>query len=103
MMALIIGSLACVTWVYLLAARGGFWRATVRDGAAATIPSAGFGWPRVVAVVPARDEADVVGGSIGSLLRQDYRGEFSVIVVDDHSIDDTVAMAQNAAVAAEAS
>jgi hopene-associated glycosyltransferase HpnB len=103
MTALIIGSLACVAWMYLLAARGGFWRATERDDVAATIPPAAFGWPRVVAVVPARDEADVVGGSIGSLLRQDYRGEFVVIVVDDHSIDDTAAVAQNAAVTAEAS
>src|SRR6478609_2996711 len=103
MTALVVGSLACVTWMYLLAARGGFWRATERDGVAATIPSAGFGWPRVVAVVPARDEADVVGGSVVSLLRQDYRGEFVVIVVDDHSTDDTAAVARSAAVAAGAS
>ena len=40
-------------------------------------------WPSVVAVVPARNEADVIQHSIGSLLAQDYPGDFRVILVDD--------------------
>ena len=43
----------------------------------------------MVAVVPARDEADVVARSIASLMAQDYPGDFRVILVDDNSTDAT--------------
>ena len=43
----------------------------------------------MVAVVPARNEADVIAHSIGSLLAQDYPGPFRVILVDDDSDDGT--------------
>ncbi len=59
-------------------------------------------WPEVVAVIPARDEADMIANSVGSLLRQDYRGRFSVVVVDDQSADTTAASASAAASAAQA-
>ena len=100
MMPLLIASLSCGIWIYLLAARGGFWRAAQRDDAIAIEPSHAVDWPRVVAVVPARDEGTLIGESMGSLLRQDYRGDFAVIVVDDHSHDDTAAVARNAAAGA---
>jgi hopene-associated glycosyltransferase HpnB len=81
------GALALAIWVYLLAARGGFWRCQERDDRdEAADPEA---WPSVVAVVPARDEADVIARSIGSLLAQDYPGAFRVILVDDNSGDGT--------------
>jgi len=48
-------------------------------------------WPSVVAVVPARNEADVIATSIGSLLAQDYPGEFRIVLVDDQSTDGTAA------------
>lgn len=102
-MALLIASLSCVIWGYLITARGGFWRAAQRDDARATIPVEAIRWPRVIAVVPARDEAETIGGSIASLLQQDYRGDFAVIVVDDHSSDGTAVVARNAATAAAAS
>jgi hopene-associated glycosyltransferase HpnB len=54
-------------------------------------------WPSVVVVVPARNEAAVVGEAIGSLLAQDYPGEFSVVLVDDHSSDGTAEIARAAA------
>jgi len=53
--------------------------------------------------VPARDEADVIGRAIGSLLAQDYRGAVHIIVVDDHSGDGTAAVARDAAAQAGAS
>jgi len=56
----------------------------------------------VVAVIPARDEAEVIGESLASLLRQDYPGAFTVIVVDDHSRDGTAATARHTAAAAGA-
>jgi hopene-associated glycosyltransferase HpnB len=59
-------------------------------------------WPKVTAVIPARDEADGVGETIGSLLRQDYRGEFSIVLVDDQSTDGTADAARRAAAEASA-
>ncbi len=97
-----LACVACAVWVYLLAARGGFWRASLRDDAA-THPSADpIVWPHVAIVMPARDEEDVIGPSVESLLRQDYRGKLSLIVVDDHSSDRTAAEAVSAGNSAEA-
>jgi hopene-associated glycosyltransferase HpnB len=97
-------SIACLSlliWVVLLVARGGFWRAQpARALAASTIQAVGNdevsrrgAWPALVAVVPARNEADVIGRALGSLLKQDYPGAFHVIVIDDHSTDDTASAA----------
>jgi hopene-associated glycosyltransferase HpnB len=47
--------------------------------------------------VPARDEADVIGRAVGSLLAQDYPGPFRVILVDDQSTDGTADVARRAA------
>ncbi len=98
---LAIASLAI--WTYLFAARGNFWRAAERDTRFAPddLP-APAAWPRVVAVVPARDEADVIGEAVTSLLTQDYPGEFSVVVVDDQSSDGTDEAARSAALKAGA-
>jgi hopene-associated glycosyltransferase HpnB len=93
MIAASIGITAAMAWLYLIAGRGLFWRA--RDDAAVTaaVPAA----PRsVIAVIPARDEAEVIGRAVGSLLAQDYRGPLHIIVVDDHSSDGTAAAAREA-------
>jgi len=98
---LIIAAIVLATWLYLIAARGGFWRAAERDddGAVpAALPSMPQ-WPPVTAVVPARDEAETVGDTVASLLRQDYRGPFNVILVDDQSRDATARVAREAAAA----
>ena len=91
-------------WFYLVAARGGFWAAGPRDDD--TPPwdgsSSGGSWPNVVAVVPARDEADCVGTTIASLLAQAYQGAFTVVLVDDQSRDGTAQVAREAAAAAGA-
>lgn len=93
---LALSLLSLAIWIYLLALRGGFWRSAER--LADTPPPAGA-WPAVVAVVPARDEAEVIGTSLASLLAQDYPGPFSVVLVDDHSSDGTAAQARAAAAA----
>jgi len=98
---LIIAAIVLATWLYLIAARGGFWRAAERDddGAVpAALPSMPQ-WPPVTAVVPARDEAETVGDTVASLLRQDYRGPFNVILVDDQSRDATARVAREGAAA----
>ncbi len=65
----------------------GFWKCDQRDDRVAIkSPSV---WPEVVAVVPARDEADLIARSLGSLVAQDYPGHFRVILVDDNSVDGT--------------
>jgi hopene-associated glycosyltransferase HpnB len=87
--------IACVisaaAWVYLVAAHGGFWLTSQR------LPSVGErsgrrsvrSWPAVVAVVPARNEAESLPETLPALLAQDYPGEFRVLVVDDNSDDGT--------------
>jgi hopene-associated glycosyltransferase HpnB len=47
-----------------------------------------------VAVVPARDESDVIQRSVGSLIAQNYPGEFRIVLVDDQSGDGTGALAR---------
>ena len=94
MLLTLIGALSLLVWLYLVLARGGFWLADQRDDRDA--PSEPPAWPAVTAVVPARNEADVIGRAIGSLLAQDYPGEFRVILVDDQSDDGTAAAARAA-------
>jgi hopene-associated glycosyltransferase HpnB len=95
----IIAAIVLATWLYLIAARGGFWRAAERDdGALRAVPSVSQ-WPAVSAVVPARDEAETVGETITALLAQGYRGPFNVILVDDQSRDATARLAREAAAA----
>jgi hopene-associated glycosyltransferase HpnB len=87
-----LGVLPLIVWTGLLLAHGRFWTADQRDDR--DLPPDPSSWPFVVAVVPARDEADVIARSIGSLLAQDYPGEFRVILVDDSSSDGTAAVAR---------
>ncbi len=79
-------------WLYLLAGRGMFWLMGERDDA--DDPPEPEAWPSVVAVVPARNEADVIAQSVASLLAQDYPGDFRIILVDDQSGDGTAAIAR---------
>jgi glycosyltransferase involved in cell wall biosynthesis len=99
-----VSLLPVAIWAYLLFGRGWFWLCGQRDDSAASAAanSPPDAWPSVVAIIPARDEADTIARSVGSLLRQDYPGRFSVIVVDDQSSDGTAAAAADAAKAAQA-
>ena len=87
MLALSIAcTLAAVAWIYLLAGHGGYWRTTEWLPRVAAEPDA---WPDVVAVVPARNEAEMLPVTLPALLGQDYPGPLTVIVVDDGSSDGT--------------
>ena len=81
-------------WLYLTFFHGRFWHADQRLTGDA--PAAAE-WPAVTAVVPARDEADVIERSVASLLEQDYPGRFSVVLVDDYSADGTAERAASLA------
>ena len=86
--------LALAIWCYVALGRGSFWRCAERDDGSPPPPTV---WPPVTVVIPARDEADVIGACLASLLAQDYPGSWSVIVVDDNSGDGTANVAQRAA------
>jgi hopene-associated glycosyltransferase HpnB len=82
-----------VIWLGLLAS--GFWLCSDRDERVACADLAQ--WPEVVAVVPARNEADVIARSLASLAAQDYPGPFRIVLVDDNSTDATGQIARGIA------
>src|ERR1043166_3622002 len=88
--------LALIIWLVLVFAWGNFWRIweVAADGDTLNAPQ---NWPRVTAVVPARNEAASIAAVVTGLAQQDYPGEFSVIIVDDHSEDGTEKLARQAA------
>jgi hopene-associated glycosyltransferase HpnB len=87
-----LATIAALAWAWLLLCHGRFWRI---DAAAVVRPPES--WPEVVAVIPARDEAEGIGRTVASLLQQDYPGHLSVVVADDHSTDGTAELARKAA------
>jgi hopene-associated glycosyltransferase HpnB len=99
MVTTLIALAALAAWLYLLAFHSGFWRLTEHDRSfapeGATVPDG----TRVIAIVPARDEAEVIATSLASLLRQDFPGRFDIVLVDDDSTDGTDATARDCAAA----
>jgi hopene-associated glycosyltransferase HpnB len=83
-----------LAWLYLAFAHGRFWMGDQRLGGDPAEPER---WPAVVAVVPARDEADVLGETLAAVLAQDYPGELHVVLVDDESRDATADVARETA------
>jgi hopene-associated glycosyltransferase HpnB len=84
--------LTLAIWIYMILGRGMFWWPREEK-----VPPPPARWPRVTAIVPARNEAESVGRAVTSLLNQDYPGEFSIALVDDHSEDGTADLARAAA------
>ena len=82
-------------WLYILLGRGLFWWLTedLQEFESPELPR----WPRIVAVVPARNETKTIAQTVASLAAQDYPGEFRIVIVDDHSTDHTAQFALNAA------
>ncbi len=92
LLLVLAGVIPVLIWAYLLVGRGRFWLARERDDR--NLPPPPSAWPVVVAVVPARNEADVIATAIGGLLVQDYPGDFKIILVDDQSQDSTAEIAR---------
>jgi hopene-associated glycosyltransferase HpnB len=82
-----------VAWVVLTTARGLFWTTRLRLPRAPA-PRA---WPDVVAVVPARDEAELLPATLPTLLDQRYPGRLRVVLADDGSTDGTGQLARRLA------
>ena len=95
MIALGLGLAALTAWLVLVFLRHRFWWTRERDHF--DIPNEPLRWPSVTAVVPARDEAEVIAESIASLIAQKYPGDFQIVLVDDNSSDATADLARAAA------
>jgi glycosyltransferase involved in cell wall biosynthesis len=103
--ALAISLLSLAIWLYLATMHGTFWRLREFDqdpvaqaSAGASAPSAPpVNPPSVIAIVPARNEAATIGQTLTSLFQQNYPGEFSVTLADDHSEDRTAQIARQGA------
>ena len=85
-----------VSWLYLWLFRSLFWLANQRLEKLPADISESISLPPIIALIPARNEEDVIANCIGSLLNQDYQGELSIILIDDASNDATVKIAQGA-------
>jgi hopene-associated glycosyltransferase HpnB len=89
----LVSAVPLAIWIYLLLGRGNFWRLHEDKIESQLLERC----PRVVAIVPARNEAGSISQTVAALVHQDYPGDFSIIVVDDHSEDGTAALARQAA------
>ncbi|MGE5369861.1 MAG: glycosyltransferase [Chloroflexota bacterium] len=89
MVSILIASIALLAWLYLLMFNKGFWRLTEHDSRFVPPGAAVPQGTRVIAVVPARDEAEVIRASVSSLLQQDFPGRLEIVLVDDESTDGT--------------
>jgi hopene-associated glycosyltransferase HpnB len=81
-----ISAASLLAWLYLHTAHGGFWRCDQRLTGNEPEPPH---WPAVTAVVPARDEVELIPATLRSLLDQDYPGELRIVLSDDESSDGT--------------
>jgi hopene-associated glycosyltransferase HpnB len=88
-----LAAVALAVWLALAVI--GFWTCSERDSRAPFLEPER--WPAVTAVIPARNEADVIARSLGSVAAQDYPGQFRVVLVDDNSSDGTGAIARGLA------
>jgi hopene-associated glycosyltransferase HpnB len=77
-----MGFLAAASWAWLALFRGGFWK--LRERLRPGTPKRAH---TVTAVIPARDEHDLIGRAVASLRSQNH--PLQVIVADDESTDGT--------------
>ncbi|MEO1068389.1 MAG: glycosyltransferase [Cyanobacteria bacterium J06638_6] len=94
-LALGLTTLALLIWIGMLLFWGQFWRADQRLDPQPLVSLTT--WPRVVVIIPARDEAELIGVAVRSHLSQTYPGHLSVVLVDDQSRDGTAAVARDVA------
>lgn len=99
---LLFSIISLLIWVVLAFFRGGFWQLSAFDDD--VLPHEELtSRPSVVAIVPARDEAETIAHTVESLAAQSYSGELRIYVVDDHSEDGTpdVVRTVNSSISAE--
>lgn len=89
MVSTLIALAALAAWLYLLIFNSGFWRLTEHDSTFAPEGATAPEGTHVIAIVPARDEAEVISRNVASLLAQDFPGRLDLVLVDDESADGT--------------
>src|SRR5260221_9612930 len=95
-MLIAAGVLSLLIWAYLVLARGGFWLIYPAVPPQEKLPNTNP--VRIAVIIPARNEADVVGRAVRSLLQQTGHNVIHIFLVDDASADATAQAARNAAI-----
>ena len=90
---LILAIASGIIWLFLALFWGQYWRRLELESGDRGLES----YPAVWAIVPARDEADVIAQSLKSLFEQNYLGELQIVLVDDNSSDGTATIARKTA------
>jgi hopene-associated glycosyltransferase HpnB len=104
-MLIAAGVLSLLIWAYLVLVRGGFWRiypapsGVISSGNDSPTNGPQVNSARIAVIIPARNEADVVGRAIRSLLQQTVDHKIHIFLVDDASTDGTAQAARGAAIA----
>ncbi|BAZ11306.1 glycosyl transferase family protein [Calothrix sp. NIES-4071] len=88
---LVVTFLPVLIWIGLLIFRGAFWQ--IQEVLENVDNQNLTEYPTVCAVIPARNEADLLGKALQSVLCQDYSGTFNIVLVDDNSSDGTASVA----------
>jgi hopene-associated glycosyltransferase HpnB len=101
MAAIVLGLmlLSLTIWLGLLSFWGQFWRTDQQLEVETLHVTSPQSLPVVCAVIPARNEADLIATTLRSLLLQDYPGSLNVFLVDDRSTDRTANFAEGVAYA----
>ena len=101
---LVLGGLLTLSiWTYLILFHGWFWRIkgvlvpALRGAHDVSSHRPSAGPARLAVIIPARNEADVIGRSVTSLLHQAGSVQLEIFVVDDSSSDGTAEAAVTAA------
>ena len=93
-----VAAASLLAWIGLLVGRGLFWWPTPRLDPPKACSGPADGTKRcVVAVIPARNEAEIISRTLPTVLTQDYCGPFRAALVDDRSEDETASVALAAA------
>ena len=90
---LVLSILVLLIWLFLFFLHAGFWLVYRYLLPADLSTSESL----VAVVIPARNEAAVIGRALTSLLKQSFAGRIHLFVVDDHSTDRTASIAREVA------
>lgn len=92
-LALLIAIVSLIIWLTLLLSRAMYWRISTPIDDYTLVQNEG-NFPSLTIIIPARNEADMLPLCLPSLLSQSYQGSYNILLIDDHSDDETVPTAR---------